>query len=478
MNMSSKVDKPQQLERIQAALSPYEFTPLVAEFIHFMLQNRYEGVILVDPQGKVAFMDHLSERFFGLPPGGAKNMLFTEIVPHSPLVDVAKNGIPQIWQVQEVRGRKKIVSRLPIFKDGKLIGATARVITHELKEIENLARTVRRLKAKISDYKREFLAENRAYYTFDDILGMSTAMVRTKDRAKRLALTDSTILISGESGTGKELFAHAIHQASPRSRGPFIRVNCAAIPFTLAESELFGYVKGAFTGSNSGGQKGKFELAAAGTIFLDEISSMPLGIQAMVLRVIQEKEIQPLGSSLTRKVDFRLIAATNVNLENLVRNGSFRSDLYYRLSAVPCHLSPLRERPEDISLLANSLLEGINRKLKGHVRSIRADALEALIHYEWPGNVRELINALEQAVLNANQSEEIDAEALPEFLKNEHLTPRMSVGGIRDIVAGAERKAILETLQTLKGNKRRAASILGISRAALYQKIHKYALLD
>ncbi|MBN2125773.1 MAG: sigma 54-interacting transcriptional regulator [Deltaproteobacteria bacterium] len=476
--MSGQLNKLRQLQRIHAALGPYEFTSLVAEFIHFMLQNRYEGVILIDPEGRVAFMDRLSERFFGLAPGGGKDMLFTEIVPSSPLPDVAKTGVPQIWQVQEVRGKKKIVSRLPLFKDGKLIGATARVITHELEEIENLSRTVKRLKAKISDYKRGFLAENRAHYTFDDILGISTTMVRTRERAKRLALTDSTILISGESGTGKELFGHAIHQASPRSKGPFIRVNCAAIPFNLAESELFGYVKGAFTGSNSGGQKGKFELAAGGTIFLDEISSMPLGIQAMVLRVIQEREIQPLGSSVTRKVDFRLIAATNVNLENQVRNGSFRGDLYYRLSAVPCNLSPLRERPEDVSFLANSLLEGINRKLKGNVGSIRADALEVLIHYDWPGNVRELINALEQAVLNANQAEEIDAAALPEFLRNEDHPRRMIAGPIRDMVARAERKAVLDALETVKGNKRRAANILGISRAALYQKLHRYELFD
>lgn len=474
--MSTQLNRLRRLEPIQAALGPYEFTPLVAEFIHFMLQNRYEGVILIDPRGRVAFMDRLSERFFGLPPGGAKGMVFTEIVPRSPLQDVAKSGLPQIWQVQEVRGKKKIVSRLPIFKEGKLIGATARVITHELEEIENLSRTVKRLKAKISDYKRGFLAENRAHYTFDDILGISSTILRTKERAKRLALTDSTILISGESGTGKELFAHAIHQASPRYKGPFIRVNCAAIPFNLAESELFGYVKGAFTGSSIVGQKGKFELASGGTLFLDEISSMPLGIQAMVLRVIQEREIQPLGSSAARKVDFRLIAATNVNLETQVRNGRFRGDLYYRLSAVPCHLSPLRERPEDISFLAKSLLEGINRKLKGNVCSIRADALEVIIHYDWPGNVRELINALEQAVLNVNQGEEIDAASLPEFLKNEDHPRRMSVGGIWDTVARAERKAIVDALETVKGNKRRAAKILGISRTALYQKLRRHKL--
>jgi len=449
---------------------------LVAEFLHFTMQNRYEGIILVDPRGIIEFMDRLSEIFFGLPPGGGKGLLFTKIVPNSALVEVAKSGVPQIWQVQEVRGKKKIVSRLPIYRDGVLIGAVAKVITHELEEIENLSRTVQRLKARISDYKRGFLAENRAHYAFDDILGISSSMVRTKEQAKRLATTDSTILICGESGTGKELFAHAIHQSSPRSKGPFIRVNCAAIPFNLAESELFGYVKGAFTGSDSGGQKGKFELATGGTIFLDEISSMPLGIQAMVLRVVQEREIQRLGSSVTKKVDFRLIAATNVDLEKLVQNGSFRSDLYYRLSAVPCNLSSLRERPEDISFLANSLLEGINRRLRGQVRSIRKDALESLIHYDWPGNVRELINVLEQAILNVNQGEEIDLASLPEFLKKMDHPRRMPLGDIWDAVERAERKAILEALERVKGNKKRASNLLGISRATIYQKIRKYGL--
>lgn len=333
--MSRELEEIDQLSRIREALGTYEFTPLVAEFIHFLLQNRYEGFALVDKEGRVAFIDRFSEKFLGLPPGGGKGMLVTDVVPFTVLMNVVRTGVPQIWHLQDVKGKQKIVSRLPIFKNGELLGAVSMVFTHRLQEMENLSRTVKRLKAQISTYKRDFLAENRAYYSFDDILGISTAMIRTKERANRLALTDSTILIVGESGTGKELFAHAIHQASDRSRGPFIRVNCAAIPFNLAESELFGYVKGAFTGSNIGGQRGKFELASGGTIFLDEIGSMPLAIQAMVLRVIQEREIQPLGSSVTKKVDFRLIAATNMDLEKQVRSGGFRSDLFYRLTHLP-----------------------------------------------------------------------------------------------------------------------------------------------
>lgn len=475
--MSRRIDKKRLLlNTVQEGLGPYQFTPLVAQYIQFILRNKFEGSTLVDIEGRIAFMDRFSEEFFGLEPGAAQGMPITKLISDSPLMQVLKTGEPQIWQVQEVRGKKKIVSRLPIFEDGKMIGATSRVITHEVEEIENLSRTVKRLKAQISSYKRGFLAENKAYYTFDDILGISTSTIRTKERARKLARTDLNILITGESGTGKELIAHAIHQASPRCKGPFIRVNCAAIPFNLAESELFGYVRGAFTGSNVSGQKGKFELASGGTIFLDEISSMSLGIQAMVLRVIQEREIQPLGSSVTKKVDFRLIAATNIDLEKHVQNGSFRADLYYRLSSVPCILTPLRERLEDVSFLANSLLAGINQKLKANAKSIAPEVSEVLIDYHWPGNVRELINVLEQAVINVGQGKEINVESLPEFLQNESSLCEKLVGGIKDTVSRAERKAILEALTAVKGNRRRAAGLLGISRAALYQKLRRYQI--
>ena len=477
--MSSKVDIISLISTIQEGLGAYKFTPLVAQFINFMLKNRHEGLILVDPEAKIAFMDKYSEKYFGLRPGEAQNKPISDYISDSPVKKVIETGLPQIWQVKEAKGIKRIVSRYPISNNGYLIGAAVKVITHDMDEIVNLSQTVKRLQAKISKYKRDFLATNQARYTFDDILGISTYIRKTKELAMRLARTDSTILLMGESGTGKELFAHSIHQESTRADRPFVRVNCAAIPFSLAESELFGYVKGAFTGSNVAGQKGKFEFAEGGTIFLDEISSMPLTIQAMVLRVIQEREIQPLGSSSTKNVDFRLIAATNMDLEKLVRNGSFRGDLYYRLSAVPCHLSPLRKRPEDITFLARSLIGGINRKLNGNVRFINQPAIENLLNYDWPGNVRELINVLEQAVLNADQETEIGVHALPAFLRdmnNDKLSPKR--GGIRAAVEKAERTAIMDALQRTNGNKRKASLLLGISRTALYQKLNRFNIIQ
>ncbi len=389
----------------------------------------------------------------------------------------AKTGIPQIARVQEVRGTRKIVTRLPLFKDGRLIGAVGKVVFEDLDEIKNLYLKIEELEAKITGYKQEFISKNKAIYTFDDIVGISQSIKESKERAMRIAKTDSAVLLTGESGTGKELFAHSIHQVSHRARGPFIRINCANIPFELAESELFGYEKGAFTGASKIGQKGKFELASEGTIFLDEISAMPLVIQAKLLRILQEKEIQPLGSSKTKKVDFRLIAASNIDLPLLIEKGSFRPDLYYRLNAAPIHLSPLRERREDISFLAKFLLSNINQRVKGTVVSITSEALNIMDNYQWPGNVRELINVLEQSILNAYPRTAIGKEDLPPFLLRVPFEKSAEVDNIKHSMEQAEKKRIRLALEKNKGNKRKTAKDLGISRAGLYQKLHRLKMI-
>ena len=476
--MSSKIDTADALiQKLQESLGGYELTPLIAEAMSFTLRNRYEGFILIDTHGLIAFMDRPTEKLFGLDPGGAKELPLVDFFPNSGLADVCRNGIPQIGEVQEVRGEKKIVSRYPIFHNGKLAGALGKVVFHELKEIRSLSSKIERLEAKISSYRRTFLTRNRANYTFNDIIGTSNSIKETITRARQVALTDCTVLINGESGTGKELFAHSIHQCRSRSRGPLIKVNCAAVPFELAESELFGYGKGAFTGASKSGQKGKFELASGGTIFLDEISSMPLTIQGKLLRIIQEKEMQQIGSSETKKVDFRLVAAANVDLLEQVHKGSFRADLYYRLSAVPLSLRPLRERREDISVLAKALLPGVSKKLNSAVKSISRRALDLMRVYDWPGNVRELINVLEQSVLNAEQTSEINEKALPVFLHKTNPVPYVPRETLSHIVAEAEKNAIHQALQMTKGNKSRCAQLLGISRAALYEKLHRFKMI-
>ncbi|MGD0236261.1 MAG: sigma 54-interacting transcriptional regulator [Syntrophorhabdales bacterium] len=467
------------LKKVKEGLGDYGPTPIVSELFRFLIKNRYEGVILIDTEGRIAFMDKPTEKSFGLPPGGAKGRMFSDFFQDLGLLEVAKTGVPQIGRILEIGGSRKIVTRLPIFKDGQLIGAVGRVVFREVEDIKNLFLRIEQLEAKVSGYKHDFMAKNRANYAFSDILGKSQSITETKERAMRISGTDCTVLLIGESGTGKELFAHSIHHFSKRSEGPFIRVNCAGIPFDLAESELFGYEKGAFTGSSKNGQKGKFELASRGTIFLDEISAMPLAIQAKLLRIIQDKEIQPLGCPETKKVDFRLIAATNMDLPRLVEKGSFRADLYYRLSAVPINVSALRERREDIALLARSLLPNINQRLSGTAQSISPQALELMSAYRWPGNVRELINALEQSVLNAYPNTEIEAKHLPIFLRtiSPDQLPDEKHKEIRGAIADAERKAISLALAKTKGNKKRAAELLAISRAGLYQKLRRLDMI-
>lgn len=476
--MSNQVDIWAEFtESIKEALGAYEPTPIITEFLRYLLSNIYEDIVLVDGNGRIALLAQKTEEYFGLDRGEANGRMFSDFWSDIGVVEVAKTGIPQIARVQEVRGTKKIVTRLPLFKDGRLIGAVGKVVFEDLDEIKNLYLKIEELEAKITGYKQEFISKNKAIYTFDDIVGISQSIKETKERAMRIAKTDSAVLLTGESGTGKELFAHSIHQASHRARGPFIRINCANIPFELAESELFGYEKGAFTGASKIGQKGKFELASEGTIFLDEISAMPLVIQAKLLRILQEKEIQPLGSSKTKKVDFRLIAASNVELPLLIEKGSFRPDLYYRLSAAPIHLSPLRERREDISFLAKFLLSNINQRVKGTVVSITSEALNIMDNYQWPGNVRELINVLEQSILNAYPRTAIEKEDLPPFLLHFPFEKSVKVDDIKHSMEQAEKKRIRLALEKNKGNKRKTAKDLGISRAGLYQKLHRLKMI-
>ena len=467
------------LGKVKEGLGDYGPTPIVSELFRFLIKNRYEAVILIDTEGRIAFMDKPTEKLFDLPPGGAKGRMFSDFFQDLGLLKVAKMGVPQIGCILEIGGLRKVVTRLPIFKDGQLIGAVGRVIFQE-QDIKNLSLRINQLEAKVPSYKHDSMAKNRAYYAFSDILGKSQSITETKERAMRISRTDCTVLLIGESGTGKEFFAHSIHHFSNRSEGPFVRINCAGIPFDLAESELFGYEKGAFTGSSKNGQKGKFELASHGTIFLDEISAMPLAIQGKLLRIIQEKEIQPLGCAESKKIDFRLISATNMDLPKLVEKGSFRADLYYRLSSVPISISPLRERREDIPLLARSLLPNINQKLNGNAQSISPQALEIMSAYRWPGNVRELINVLEQSVLNAYANTEIDVKHLPIFLKTINppdQLPDEKHNEIRGVIADAERKAINLALAKTKGNKKKTAELLAVSRAGLYQKLRRLGII-
>ncbi len=319
--------------------------------------------------------------------------------------------------------------------------------------------------------------------TFDNIVGNSRAMQRVKEKAKIASSSSSTILITGESGTGKELFARSIHNSSFRRGYPFIAINCAAIPEALLESELFGYEEGAFTGAKKGGKMGKFELADKGTIFLDEIGDMSLHLQAKLLRVLQERKIEKIGSDYNIPVDVRIIAATNKELGRMVSLGEFREDLYYRLNVIPIMVPPLIERKEDIPVLVENIIKECSQKLLKNVRGIEPEALDVICEYNWPGNVRELQNVIEYSV-NMTTSESITIDDIPEKISGgaayEYEECEKSAGHeeIRPL-AQMERDEIIRALDRFKeykSGKEKAAKALGISRATLYRKIKEYGI--
>ncbi|PAB59464.1 sigma-54-dependent Fis family transcriptional regulator [Anaeromicrobium sediminis] len=320
-----------------------------------------------------------------------------------------------------------------------------------------------------------YISNTNIITTFDDIIGNSFVMEQVKKDAKKASFSNSTVLIHGESGTGKELFARAIHFNSNRGKGPFIPINCAAIPESLLESELFGYEEGSFTGGKKGGRAGKFELANKGTIFLDEIGDMPIHLQTKLLRVLQEYTIEKIGANDNISVDVRIIAATNRDLEKKVLEGEFREDLFYRLNVIPIHIPPLRERKEDVENIIYELLRKCNKKLNKNILGFNKDAIDIFKKYSWPGNVRELENSIEYAVNMCNLNF-IGMEDLPVRLKKkkeccknieERIIP------IKDL----ERREIEKALEYYKGDKQaveKAARALGLGRATMYRKIKSY----
>ena len=316
--------------------------------------------------------------------------------------------------------------------------------------------------------------------TLDSIIGESDVIKSTKREALIAAKSTSTVLITGESGTGKELFARAIHTHSDRCDNPFIAVNCAAIPDNLLESELFGYEEGAFTGAKKGGKLGKFELANRGTIFLDEIGDMSLNLQAKLLRVLQEKELNKIGSKSNTSIDVRIVAATNKDLESMVSKGTFREDLYYRLNVIPISLPSLRERKDDIPLLINYMIKEYSIKLNKHVTGIDEDVLNLLINHRWSGNIRELQNIIEYSV-NMSSNSIITMDIILNRIKNiEYIEVTKSNEDIRRLDE-LEKKEIIKAINKYKDykkDKELIAKALGISRATLYRKIEKYKIIS
>lgn len=446
------------------------------EQIDAIINSIYNGVVVLNSQGIITIFNPAAERILGVPAKQALGIHIEKVVPDSGLYKIlkGKKSLPN----QKVRFGDYVViaDRALIMQDEEIKGAIS--VLKDITELEQIALELEstKLGPNWTVNKGEFEKTNNSSYHFDQIIGKSELLNSLKARAFRVAQNVSTVLITGESGTGKELFAHSIHNASERRNQRFIKVNCAAIPDNLLESELFGYVEGAFTGARKGGKPGKLELADGGTVFLDEIGDMPIRMQAKMLRVLQEKEVERIGGLEPIKVDIRVIAATNQNLKELIQIGNFREDLYYRLNIIDLQVPPLREHPEDIPDLADFIIKKLNKKLRMKVKGLNAEAIDLFKQYRWPGNVRELENLLELA-MNLTEGEVLRYDEFP-CIKNKVSNQGKSEKSLVlfDAKQRTEKQLILDALDESKGDKKLAARILAIHPSALYRKIKKYGI--
>lgn len=451
----------------------------VQTMLESVIQSSEEAISVVDEGGNGIIINPAYTRLTGLTEDEVIGKPATADISEgeSMHMQVLKTRRPVRGVAMRVGPKKKevIVNVAPVIVDGKLKGSVG--VIHDMSEIKSLSRELSRA--------RQIIRTLEAKYSFEDIIGDSSEMQLAVEQAKLGAKTPATVLLRGESGTGKELFAHAIHNASDRKYNKFVRVNCAAISESLLESELFGYEEGAFSGAKRGGKRGLFEEANNGSIFLDEIGELTANTQAKLLRVLQENEITRVGSTKPISINVRVIAATNVNIEKGIINGTFREDLYYRLNRMPIHIPPLRNRKEDIPLLCQRLLAKINQDYGRNVEEINPAAMERLLHYNWPGNVRELENVLGRAVIfMRNHETVIDLPHLPVFAVEsglKALPPSMTDEEgqtLNSLLENYEKKIILETLRKMKGNKTETAKALGLSVRNLYYKLEKYTIAN
>lgn len=468
---------------LENVLGSYGFSFPITLAMRFFLRNPYESLVVVNSEGKLIFMDKGSEKFLGLVEGEAKGKKITDLIPDSGIPKILESGVPTIGRIFDVNGIRRIGSNYPLIRNGMIVGALGRLIFHSLEEVERINSKVSQLKGQVKSLQEKERNHHYAIYTFEDILGTSVPIKGVIELAKKAAMTDTDVLIIGESGTGKELLAQAIHNFVKPEK-PFVSVNSSAIPFELAESVLFGYEKGTFTGASPTGKPGKFEIARNGTFFLDEISCLPLSIQAKLLRVLQEREVERLGSTRAQKIDFRLIGASNTDLRTLVKQGKFREDFYYRLAKIIIKMPPLRNRTQDIPFYVNHFLKTINGRFGTRFERLTNEALSCLMDYPWPGNVRELINVLEQACIKKWEGTEIPMSSLPSELMGDtrssisSSSKRMSSysPSFKKDIREREKMMIIQALEETKGNKRRAAIFLGMPRSTLYNKIKEYQL--
>jgi transcriptional regulator with PAS, ATPase and Fis domain len=458
---------------------------LAAQSMFDVLARTAMGMMVVDREHRIVWISEGYKRF--LPAlgfdsaGDFVGRRVEEVVPNSLMAQVIDSGQPILVDLLTNQAGTFLVSRLPLRDEqGAVIGALGLVLLdHPESTMQPLVTKFARLHRELEDAHRQLAAQRRPKYMIASFVGASPLALEAKRQARRVAATDSTVLLLGETGTGKELLAQGIHAASSRAARPFVGVNIAAIPESLLEAEFFGVAPGAYTGAERKGRDGKFKLAHGGTLFLDEIGDMPLPLQAKLLRVLQEQELEPLGSNQVVKIDVRVIAATSRDLNAMVAEGKFRADLYYRLNVLPIRLPALRERLQDLEALTEVLLDDIARRSGMPHRELSAETLALLRTHAWPGNIRELRNALEQASMMTDDLRLTPAHfagvlPLPSATPMPVAPAAAPLRPLPERVAELERNAIRDALRVTRGNRVATAKLLRISRATLYEKLALY----
>jgi transcriptional regulator with PAS, ATPase and Fis domain len=462
----------------------HDVRQLASAALRRLFDSLYEGAVVIDRAGRITWINDKYKALLGW--NGAdpvEGRPVEEVIPNSRLRQVMEAGRAELLDVFAIGARQVVVSRIPLQDEaGAVIGALGVILYDRVQALKPIVSKFQQLQADLASARRELAETRQAKYRFSQIVGISARMRDVKEQGRRAAERDATVLLLGETGTGKELMAHAIHAASRRADKPLVSLNAAAIPEALLEAELFGVEPGAYTGAGTKPRPGKFQLADGGSLFLDEVGDMPLMLQAKLLRVLQEGEVEAVGSNRLRSIDVRVIAATSRDLKAMVDTGAFRADLYYRLNVLPIRLPPLRDRPEDLPALCEALLEQIAERAGEPVKSVSEAGLARLAAYHWPGNVRELGNTLQLAAARH------DVRLLgPEHFEDLPMTGTVGVvvtetGGevraLRDAVAAAEKAEIVKALAAAHGVKLNAAKLLNISRAQLYEKLAAHGLLS
>jgi transcriptional regulator with PAS, ATPase and Fis domain len=438
--------------------------------------TQMRGLVVVDHETNIVFLNEEYAETIGKDPKEALGRPVRQVIPESKLPVVVESGKAILGDVYYVLGKPTVCNRIPLRQGGVLIGAMSFEVFGEIKQSDKLFASLQELHSQIDYYKEKLKRLSGSRYSLADIIGTSSAAVKLRKDILKSACTNSTVLVQGETGTGKELVAHALHQESLRAHHPFVKLNCGAIPSELIESELFGYEEGAFTGANRKGKKGKFELADKGTLFLDEISQLPMVAQVKLLRALQEREIERVGGETPIPVDVRIVAASNNDLEEMVRRGTFRADIFYRLNVIPISVPPLRERKSDIPELAERFAKKYGEQAGLSSVMVAPDVLELLSELEWRGNIRELENSVERAIGMCN-GHVLDLSHF-EWLLPMKRNGMIEVKGksLEEAKSGFEKSLIVDALLSTSNNIKKTAELLRIDRSLLYQKMRRLGI--